>query len=205
MQPKRVILVRHGETNWNQERRFLGRSDPGLNERGWFQARAASDLLLEQDFELIFCSDLTRALETGGEIASRHNLPIHQIPSLREMDFGEWEGLTFAQIEERYPELSSAWLNDPVKVRIPAGETAEKVRYRVIEAWDNIQKISGEKAIVIVSHGGPLRLLICHLTAQDPSCQWEFDIGPGEIIVLDKLGDHYLIYGSKLNCQSNHS
>lgn len=202
MQPKRVILVRHGETSWNQESRFMGHSDLGLNEKGWIQARAAAELLLEQDIERIFCSDLLRALETGHEIASSHNLAVHRVVSLREMYFGEWEGLTFTEIEKRYPELSSAWLNDPARVKIPAGETAEQVKDRVMEAWEYIKKVSGAKAIVIVTHGGPLRLLLCHLTGIDLSQQWEFNVAPGEVIVLDKYADNYFIQGSQ--CQSTH-
>ncbi len=197
MRPNRIVFVRHGETAWNLERRFLGHSNLGLNEKGTFQARAAADLLRQENIEHIFCSDLVRAMETGLEIARWHDLPVHKIPSLRELYFGEWEGLTFSEIESRYPDLSSAWLNDPTGVNVPAGETAEEFRIRVMETWDDITEVSGEKTIVIVAHGGPLRMILCHLTKIDLSRQWEYNIDHGEVVVMDKIGDEYtLIYRS---------
>jgi len=192
--PEKVILVRHGETSWNQDGKFLGHSNPGLNERGISQARAVAGLLFSEDIDLIFSSDLRRAIETSQIIARTHKLPVIVTPFLREINFGVWEGLTFVEIEKHYPVLLSKWMKDPFKVRIPRGETAEDVRYRVIEAWNFLAlKASGEKTVVIVAHGGPLRLLLCYLTGVDKSRQWDFNLGHGEVVTLKKSGKNYFV------------
>ena len=192
--PYRIILVRHGETSWNQERRFLGHSNPGLNEQGEIQARAVAQRLMAERIDKVFSSDMLRALETSQEIASLHNLPVRITPCLREINFGAWEGLTFAEIQTQYPELLNKWILDPFGVRIPGGETAEEVKSRVMEALDSIVlNTSDKETVVIVAHGGPLRMLLCQLTGVDSSCQWEFSIAHGEKVDLRRNGDIYLI------------
>ncbi|HEX3011444.1 MAG TPA: alpha-ribazole phosphatase [Syntrophomonadaceae bacterium] len=194
MLPGRLILVRHGETVWNGEGKYLGQSNPGLNQKGKIQAREAARLLSGEEIDMVFSSDLLRAVETAREIAGVHNVPVRMIPSLREIDFGAWEGLTFAEIQTCYPELLTEWLRDPFRVRIPDGETAEEVRYRVIDAWNSVTlSASGEKTVVIVAHGGPLRMLACHLTGADLSRQWDFNLGHGETMVLQRNGSTYSI------------
>jgi alpha-ribazole phosphatase len=192
--PCRVILVRHGETSWNEEGRYLGQADPGLNEKGKTQAQAVAELLSQEEIELVFSSDLLRAVETSRVIAGVHNVTVKIIPSLREIDFGEWEGLNFEDIQTRYPSLLPKWLKNPFGVRIPGGETADEVRCRVKEAWNYITLIAaGEKAAVIVAHGGPLRILLCQLTGIDPTRLWDFKLEHGEAIVLSNNGSTYSI------------
>lgn len=185
--PGRLILVRHGETTWNQEGKFLGHSDPGLNETGEFQARKAADILRGETIDQIFSSDALRAIETSLIIAQGHDVCVKVMSSLREINFGAWEGLTFEEIQTRYPVLLNKWLEDPFKVRIPDGETAEEVWCRVLEAWEVISAGTSDKdTVVIVAHGGPLRLLACHLTGIDSSRQWEFTLGHGEIFTIER-------------------
>lgn len=197
MAPGKVILVRHGETVWNQEGRFLGHSDPGLNKKGEIQAQEAAALLSGEKIDLVFSSDLLRAQETARVIAGLHNTPINFNSSLREMNFGDWEGLTFEEIRTRYPELQKEWLKDQFKIRVPGGETTEEVNGRVIKAWDAISAgLSDRDTVAIVAHGGPLRLLSCHLTGVESSKHWDFNIGHGEAVVLIKNGDTYFIQPS---------
>lgn len=194
MTPYRVILVRHGETAWNQEGRFLGQSNPGLNEMGELQAQVAADILNGEKIDRIFSSDMLRTFETSQIIAQGHNVLVKEMPFLREINFGAWEGLTFNEIQNNYPVLLNKWLKDPFKVRIPGGETAEEVWCRVLEGWKIISTANSYADIVaIVAHGGSLRLLLCHLTGLDPSRQWEFALGHGEIIILEKNGDIYSV------------
>lgn len=194
MAPCRIILVRHGETAWNHAGRYLGQADPGLNDKGKTQARAVADLLKQENIDAIFSSDLLRAVETSRIIADINNVPVKLVPGLREIDFGEWEGLTFKQIQSSSPACLSAWLNDPFKTRIPGGETAEELWYRVIQAWNYIvQNSGGADSIVVVAHGGSLRLLWCQLSGIDPLRQWEFCISHGEAVVLKRTSETYSI------------
>jgi len=189
--PNRIILVRHGETAWNKEGRFLGQSDIKLNENGLLQAQTVAESLLQEKIDRILSSDLLRALETSRAIAGFHQVPITITSNLREIDFGLWEGLTFDEIVLYYPIQSSEWLKDPFQVKIPGGETADEVENRVMEEWDNIILSADENdTIVIVAHGGPLRILFCYLTGLELSQQWEFNPGHGEAVILQRTGDN---------------
>lgn len=192
MFPYRVILVRHGETAWNHERRFLGQSNPGLNETGEIQAQKAADILSGEKIDRLYSSDMLRATETSQLIIQGHDVSVKEIPFFREINFGMWEGLTFEKIQAHYPALLNKWIEDPFKVRIPEGETGEEVWCRVLKGWEIIcAGASGKDTVGIVAHGGTLRLLLCHLTELEPSQQWEFKIGHGEIIILERNGTAY--------------
>ncbi len=190
--PQRVILVRHGETGWNSAGQLQGHSNPSLNEKGKTQAREVALQLAEEEVERIISSDLARAAETAGIIARHHRLPLMMDPLLRELNFGGWEGLTLNEIQSRFPQECNEWMQDPWAVRIPGGETAEELKLRVIEAWNRIiDDLPAARTVVIVAHGGPLRVLMCHLTQTDPSRHWEFDIRLGESIMLIRSGEIY--------------
>lgn len=194
MAPRKVILVRHGETDWNRERRFQGQSDPGLNKKGEIQARETAALLSVENIDLVFSSDLLRARTTADIIAGPHHAPVIIEPSLREMRFGEWEGLTFEQIKSTYPELVNIWLENSFETRAPCGETAGELNDRVIEAWAKIGAAAFEcDTVVVVAHAGPLRLLICYLTGIDPRNHWDFIIGHGEAVILINNSGTYSI------------
>lgn len=198
MVPSKVILVRHGETEWNHEGRFLGQSNPGLNDNGRIQAQAIALQLSSTNIDVIFSSDLDRAVQTSEAIAQACKARISMVPALREINFGAWEGLTFEEIAARYPVLWNEWLKDPFQVRIPDGETAEEVRCRVIQAWNcMVDNACTPKTAVIVAHGGPLRLLICHLLGILPSRQWEFQLQHGGLMVLEQNGDKYMHISNK--------
>lgn len=194
MEPGRVILIRHGETAWNLAGRFQGQSDPGLNWKGQSQAMGLAALLTGEEFSEIFTSDLSRAVDTGRHISALHGVPLKKEPLLREIDFGAWEGLTYAQIQAAYPGLLEEWLQDPFARRVPGGESAGELNRRVMKAWNRItQEANPELTVVIVSHAGPLRMLLCHLTGIDPSRHGEFQIGHGVPLLLIKSGPTYRI------------
>lgn len=194
MPPRRVILVRHGETNWNLAGRFQGHADSGLNAKGESQAVAVAALLAGEEVAAIFTSDLARAVETGRHIGAVHGVPLKTEPLLREMNFGAWEGLTFRELQAQYPEVLEDWLQDPFTLRVPGGETASELGERVILAWNKIiRDANSAQTVVIVAHAGPLRMLLCHLTGIDLSRQWEYRIGHGEPVFLINSGSTYRI------------
>ncbi|MEQ8200747.1 MAG: alpha-ribazole phosphatase [Syntrophomonadaceae bacterium] len=201
MGPGRVILVRHGETAWNLAGRFQGHSDPGLNEKGESQAMAIAALLAGEEVVNIFTSDLIRAMHTGRHIGAVHGIPLKTDSSLREINFGAWEGLTFAEIQARYPEVLQAWLQDPFSLRMPGGETAGELHQRVITAWNKIVQDSNPgQTVVIVAHAGSLRMLLCHLTGVDSSRHWDFQMGHGVPVFLIKSGSTYrILYSGTLD------
>ncbi len=144
-----ILLVRHGETDWNLERRVQGHSDRPLNDTGRRQAIELASALADEPVDAVYASDLVRAHETARILAERKGLGVTVIPELREKDFGTWEGLTDREILERFPEARSGPWGD--------GETHDDMAGRVVEALRRIAESHPGGRVLVVAHGGPLR------------------------------------------------
>ena len=147
-----ILLARHGETDWNRDRRVQGHTDVPLNANGIAQARALAEELATEPLIAVFSSDLARASDTAAAVAGRHGLPVTIDPDLREKNFGSWEGLTDTEIGERFPDAKRRFWGD--------GETTEAVAERAVAAVARIRSGHPEGLLLIVSHGGPLRALL---------------------------------------------
>lgn len=157
----RLILVRHGETAFNRDRRVQGLSDICLTEAGERQARAVAHRLQLEPVDAFYCSPLERALATARVIAAAHNLPIIVEEGLQEMDIGEMEGLTGEEMWAQHPELLRCWAEDPASVRMPGGETLDELQER---AWTAVEKILGNhqgQTVVAVSHNFAIQTIVC--------------------------------------------
>ncbi|MEI6046680.1 MAG: histidine phosphatase family protein [Chloroflexota bacterium] len=159
MQKTTIILVRHGETQWNRERRFQGHSDSPLTGLGRAQAKQVAERLAMEGVEAIYSSDSGRAFSTASFIGNRLGLPVIPKVQLREILVGKWEGLYIQEIKERYAEEYAAWAKDQTLAR-GGGETRLQLRER---AWGAITDIIAEnpnRTVVVVSHGGTLQAII---------------------------------------------
>jgi broad specificity phosphatase PhoE len=152
-----LYLVRHGETDWNLQRRIQGLTDIPLNDTGREQARATARLLARRGgWNGIFASPLSRALETASIIAQELGLPEPEpLEGLAERNYGDAEGLNFAEIDRRYPDRGS----------VPGQETREEVAERVLPALRELALAHPDESLIVVSHGGAIRSV---LTAVDP-------------------------------------
>jgi broad specificity phosphatase PhoE len=150
-----LLLARHAETDWNRDGRFQGHADPPLNEHGRRQAHALAELLNDEPLEAIYSSDLLRAQETAQIVAMQRGMDVVLDPQLRERDVGEWSGLTRAEIDERFPNQIQAWREG----RVVVGETREALSERVLKAARRISAAHREGVVLVVSHGGALRML----------------------------------------------
>ena len=154
---RRLVLWRHGQTTWNLENRFQGKTDIPLDETGVVQARRAARLLSGLKPTAIVASPLQRAAATARELADVTGLPVPFDPDLAERDGGEWEGLTGKEIRERYPAEHATW-------QPPGGETSEQVAKRVSAAFGRaIEGLPDDGVLVVASHGAALRLGMAHL------------------------------------------
>lgn len=204
----KLILVRHPATKWDGKRRYLGRTDIALNQKGERQAEVISDYLRNENIFAIYSSSLRRAYQTASIIAKWHSLkPIGNFKSggeaqnkiisggikikkderLNEIDFGEWEGMKFDQIRKRYPKLARKYLSHPLNTRIPGAESLLKFRNRITKALEEI--LAREKnTVVIVSHAGVNKIIICNLLKLPLSYFWQIkqDIGAINIIEIHK-------------------
>jgi broad specificity phosphatase PhoE len=151
----RILLVRHGETDWNLTRRLQGHSDRPLNETGREQARSLAAELAEEELEAVYSSDLSRAQETAHIVAEARGLDVTALPELRERHFGSWEGLTDDEIHERFPEeVADGVLGD--------GESRDELDRRILAALSGISEEHPGGTVLVVSHGGPLRAVLRH-------------------------------------------
>jgi 2,3-bisphosphoglycerate-dependent phosphoglycerate mutase len=162
----KLLLARHGETDWNREHRWQGHSDTPLNELGRDQARALADELEHEPLGAIYSSDLRRAYETAREVADRKGMDVIVDSDLREIHLGVWEGLTSNEIEERWPDDLGRWRSGDV-VLGRGGETHEELRERVLRAAHRIAAAHPGEQVLVVSHGGALRALALHAEAID--------------------------------------
>ena len=157
-----LLLVRHGETDWNRDGRWQGHADAPLNERGQEQARALADQLAREEIAAVYTSDLSRARETAEIIAARVGTPVHVDPRLREVDVGGWSGLTTAEIRTRFPEDVTRWHDGDPSHAFDGGETYTAMGERVVAAVAEISARHAGEQVLVVLHGGPIRALLAH-------------------------------------------
>ena len=187
----RFILVRHGQTEWNRLKRYQGQTDIELNENGILQAQKAADRLAEEKIEAIYCSDLRRARQTAEIIAEKHNLisAIHQSPLLREMNFGDYEGLTFDQMDKKYQLIFSAdpsWRSAGPDIKAPNGESIADMSTRVAQFFQQISlQHHLDETVLIAAHGGPLQVLICQLLGIGLEHWWQFRISGASVSIVE--------------------
>ena len=155
-----LILVRHGETDWNRNGRWQGHADTPLNERGRAQARQLADELSGEGVSAVYASDLMRARETAEIIAGRLGRPVALDPRLREVDIGGWAGLTMPEIETRFPDDVERWRTGDPRHAFDGGESYAAMGERVVAAVEEIARRHSGEDVVVVLHGGPIRALL---------------------------------------------
>jgi broad specificity phosphatase PhoE len=156
----RVFVARHGETEWNREGRWQGQSGPGLNETGRIQARALAMRLSALRVDALYSSDLDRARETAEIAATATGLKPIFDPGLREVDVGDWRGLTRDEVSRRDPEGYRRWLGGDAGWN--GGETYPEMHARVVAAVERLVAASVAGRIAVISHGGGVRALAAH-------------------------------------------
>ena len=170
-----LMLVRHGETEWNAQRRYQGQSDVPLSEFGKWQAELVAVRLAEQKIDAVYASDLKRAWGTAQVIAEKSGLDITSEPRLRELKFGILEGLTFDEAQEQYPEMLAAWLDDFHQT--PEGaETIDMFNTRVVSLLDDLKNKHDEQTVLLVAHGGPLSELLRVILELSPEKRWYLEL-----------------------------
>ena len=158
----KILLVRHAQTKLHQDDRFWGSTDISLSDIGIRQAEQLRDRLAKEKINAIFTSTLSRARITAEIIVSAHKCGIIACDELNECNFGHIEGLTFDEIQQRHPELAEE-LQTWKTVSFPGGESLEDLDKRVRSFLERLDKHKDKDTVLIVSHGGPLRLIICNL------------------------------------------
>lgn len=168
----RIILVRHGETNWNLQGRYQGQEDTRLSEKGFEQAGMLAQGLKNVHLDLCISSPLKRSFLTCKACADLHKLPVTADARLTEINHGTWEGQLAADIEAQYPTEFKLWHTSPHLVQMPGGENLEGVRKRARAAFDEYAKKYDGKTILVAAHDAVNKAIICDLLGLDMSHFW---------------------------------
>ncbi|MGN7470866.1 histidine phosphatase family protein [Brevibacillus sp. SAFN-007a] len=183
------LWIRHGETDSNRERKYLGHSDVPLNEKGKRQARELARRLSQQRKRpvALYASDLLRCTQTARPLADEWGLPIISVPALRELSFGDWEMLTYEELMRSDAERAVRWYDDPYRYRPPNGESLQELGHRV-DGW--LRKLmeqrqaAADETMVFVAHGGVIRWFQATWLENDPTRYWHVDgVGHGEALL----------------------
>ncbi|WP_199487802.1 bifunctional RNase H/acid phosphatase [Actinomadura spongiicola] len=183
-----TVLLRHGETPLSVERRFAGIRDVPLTANGVAQARAAALTLKNRGLDAIVSSPLSRCRATAAEIAAVTGLAVRVEDGFRETDFGEWEGLTFAEADKAWPVEMKAWLADP-DAAPPGGESFAQVSRRVRTALDKLKVRHRERTVLVVSHVTPIKLLVRDALGAPISALFRMHLDVGALSSIDWYPD----------------
>jgi broad specificity phosphatase PhoE len=168
----RLIVLRHGETDWNQESRYQGCVDTRLSAEGRTQAAAVARALSDRSLAAIYSSPLARALETAEAIARPHGLRVRAVPAFNEICHGAWEGLTVAEVRAAFPDLYARWREVPEAVTMPDGESLAQVEARAAGELLRLRSVHEGETVCLVSHDVPVRLLILGALGLPPDRLW---------------------------------
>jgi broad specificity phosphatase PhoE len=197
----RLLLIRHGSTLDNEQQRYTGQADVPLSPLGESQVAILGRRLANEALDIIVTSDLQRARATGAAVARYHQIPVYEDAAIREISLGAWEGVTFAELLERDTEAYIGWQNEPLNVRPPGGETIIQLRDRVVRALEFWYTNYAEDTVVWVTHGGVIRVLLCHLLNVDLNSwgQYKRENAPITEVRLDQTagGLIYLVEGPR--------
>ena len=187
-EPTVTALLRHGQTPMSVQKRYAGRTDAPLTEVGVQQAAAAAKRLASAGLGVIVTSPLLRTVQTAQAVAAVTGAAVVTDDGFRETDFGAWEGLTFAEVRERWPAEISAWLADP-DVAPPGGESFTDVSARVTAALDRVLAARAGQTVLIVSHVTPIKTLVAAALLAPPAALYRMHLDVGALCEIDWYAD----------------
>jgi len=163
----RLVLVRHGETQWNREKRTQGQTDTALTPLGREQAELLARSLRNEELVAAYTSSLKRARETAERIMSFHSTELVSCDELMELDHGVLEGMSAEEMREQYGSFLDSWLAAPARLRLPDGETLQELQERTWRFMEHVKGVHQEGTVVAVSHNLALRTILCKVLGMD--------------------------------------
>ncbi len=182
-----IMLVRHGETDWNREEIFRGRIDVPLNKNGREQAKALAEATRMFHIDAVYSSPLSRSMETAKCVAKAHDLDVRDrnvppmglgsAPGFIDLHYGEWQGLKHQEVKERFPELYLTWHESPHLTQFPSGESLDDVWQRSLKNLEKIAAAHEDQTVLIASHRVVNKVLLCGIMGLDNSHFWRIRQG----------------------------
>lgn len=191
------MLARHGTTGERYVNRYVGSTEAPLTSEGEQQSQALA-FRIEAGFwpTACWCSPLQRALQTATIVTEALGIPLTQVEELREIDFGRWEGLSFAEIARNDPALVAEWAAKPDTFRFPGGEQIESFRQRVQSVGRRLGEM--EESVLVISHGGVVRTMLCHYLGLSMADYLLFDVQPARLAVVTLFDQGGVLSGFNL-------
>jgi ribonuclease H / adenosylcobalamin/alpha-ribazole phosphatase len=187
-EPTTTVLLRHGQTPMSVQKRYAGRSDVPLTDLGVRQAAAVAKRLASAGLDVIVTSPLQRAVQTAEEVAAATGAPVVADEGFRETDFGAWEGLTFAEVRERWPDELNRWLADP-DAAPPGGESLAEVSERVTAALQRVLSAGKRQTVLVVSHVTPIKTLVAAALLAPPPALYRMHLDVAALSRIDWYAD----------------
>ena len=189
----RLILIRHGESTWNRERRIQGQLDPPLSEHGHEQARRVAGRLARRRVEALYTSDLLRASQTAAPIALALGVDARPMKELREIFLGDWEGLHTDELAQRFPEAWDAWTREPSWDVVPRGEGASAFEARVASALAQLFAAHTRGDAIVVTHGGVIQIALHSVVGRPSHGLFPFRISNGSVSIVERRNGRMVI------------
>lgn len=189
----KLYLIRHGETDWNRLEKCQGASDIPLNSNGISQAENLAYSLRDENFSAIYSSDLSRAITTANEVAKYHAAEVRIDERFREMDQGDFEGLEFKNLREKYGDVLKKWTEEPETLRIPGGETLSEVQDRAWKGIANLISLHNNESVLLVSHNMTIITLLCKFSKKSLLSFREFSVKESSKSVISCNNDIFEI------------
>ena len=195
--PLRLILIRHGASTWNDERRIQGQLDPPLSESGRAQAERLAARLAGCELDGFYSSDLARAHATAQAVGAAIGRDPVLVPAFREIALGEWEGLKGTDIDQRHPELWAKWQADPRWDLVPGGEGTDAFESRVAAALAEVRERHPSGRVVVVTHGGVIQVALLLALGRSSNGLFPFTIENTSLTVFESRRGRTVV--SKVN------
>jgi len=188
-----IYLVRHGQTAWNKEEIFRGRTDVPLDETGLKQAELVGQYFNGMEIHRIFSSSLSRAWQTAEKIAGFHNLKVQSLQGILDMSFGNWEGRPHQEIRQTDSKTYRQWVETPHLVTLPGGESLDGVRVRAMAALEEVIRNHPGKTHILVTHRVVSKVLICAILGLDNSHFWQIAQDPTAVNLIQHRNGKYIL------------
>jgi alpha-ribazole phosphatase len=191
----KLLITRHGETDWNLARRYQGHSNVPLNQTGLRQAEQLAKRLCGEKIDAVYSSDLSRALETARQIAAGREpvLPIQTDTRWREISLGKWEGLKYEDIHAQWNDAVIRWYADPGKSPPPDGETIFQFSERLQSGLNELKSRHKDETVLLVSHGGAIQVLLCLILGVELSRYWQFHVQQASLSMIRLYDDSAIL------------
>ncbi len=181
----KLLLVRHGESEFNHAGRFAGFSDVDLTDTGRWQVERLRERIADEKIDAVYSSDLKRAVRTAEIAMEGRGMSITTCPEVREINYGEVDGLPFSEIKTRYPDLAKQLSTSELELAFPGGETFSDFVQRVSTFKERLAKHAQTETVLLVAHGGPLRALLCSMLGIGQSSWWQLSIDNASLSIVE--------------------